>query len=318
MLVEATREHLREMMGWFPDAQACRTWGGPEFRFPFTETTFSEDSRQASLPSYALVGEAGELLAFGQFYLRAGRCHLGRLAVAPALQGRGLGRRLVVALAELGCRTLGCEECSLFVVPENEVAVGLYEKLGFSVATYPEEGPGLLGFEYRVVPLVELERRAPSGSHRPGATSGERSVERLPIGVLATVGLFLFGVLASATSFLALLFPGTPLRKVWRLKPDAHEAFLAMGPWAIVLLLVVCVAAALAAAGLLRRARWGHHLAVGILSVNLLGDTANALVRGDLRTLIGLPIGGALIVYLLRPRVRVLFGPRATPSSSAG
>jgi hypothetical protein len=42
--------------------------------------------------------------------------------------------------------------------------------------------------------------------------------------------------------------------------------------------------------------------------VNLIGDAGNAAVRGDLRTLIGLPIGGALIAYLLSPRVRRQFG----------
>lgn len=158
-LVEATPGHLREMMTWFPDREGCVTWGGPEFRFPFTEESFLEDSRLGELPSYALVGAGGELLAFGQFYLRAARCHLGRLAVAPAHRGRGLGRRLVVGLAELGCRTLGVEECSLFVVPENTVAAGLYEKLGFRPAEYPEAGLPFQGFDYRVARLETVRRR---------------------------------------------------------------------------------------------------------------------------------------------------------------
>jgi len=157
-LLEAALEHLREMMGWFPDVAACRAWGGPEFRFPFTEATFLEDCRWESLASWALVKDDGALLGFGQFYLRAGRCHLGRLVISPAHRGRGLGHRLVGGLAELGCRRLGLTECSLFVVPENRVAVELYEKLGFRLAPYPEEGPGLEGFEYRVAPLEGLKR----------------------------------------------------------------------------------------------------------------------------------------------------------------
>jgi len=47
------------------------------------------------------------------------------------------------------------------------------------------------------------------------------------------------------------------------------------------------------------RARWGVSLALGILAVNLVGDLLNAFLRHDLRTLIGLPIGGAMIAYLL-------------------
>ena len=34
--------------------------------------------------------------------------------------------------------------------------------------------------------------------------------------------------------------------------------------------------------------------------MNLVGDTFNAVFRGDLRTLIGLPIGGLMIWYLMK------------------
>ena len=67
-------------------------------------------------------------------------------------------------------------------------------------------------------------------------------------------------------------------------------------------MVVVGSACALAAVGLATRARWGVSLALGILIVNLVGDLLNAFVRHDLRTLIGLPIGGAMIAYLLIAR----------------
>jgi hypothetical protein len=35
------------------------------------------------------------------------------------------------------------------------------------------------------------------------------------------------------------------------------------------------------------------------LGINLVGDTTNTVVSHDWRTLIGLPIGGAMIFYLL-------------------
>ena len=54
-------------------------------------------------------------------------------------------------------------------------------------------------------------------------------------------------------------------------------------------------------------ARWGHRLAIGILVVNLFGDATSAIMRSDPRTLIGLPIGGAMIAYLLTRRVRNYF-----------
>lgn len=42
-LVAATKEHVVEMMAWFPDRDSCGYWGGPMFRFPFTERSFLED-----------------------------------------------------------------------------------------------------------------------------------------------------------------------------------------------------------------------------------------------------------------------------------
>ena len=41
-------------------------------------------------------------------------------------------------------------------------------------------------------------------------------------------------------------------------------------------------------------------LALTILSVNLIGDLANVLLRGDYRALIGLPVGTVMIFYLVR------------------
>ena len=74
---------------------------------------------------------------------------------------------------------------------------------------------------------------------------------------------------------------------------------------------IAFLACASCAYGLSVRARWGWRLALGILAVNLAGDTLTALILGDLRTLIGLPIGGALIAYLLSRRIRDLFSAMA-------
>ena len=99
-----------------------------------------------------------------------------------------------------------------------------------------------------------------------------------------------------------LLFPGTALDSVWRLNPDAHVVFQSLGKLSILLMAIVGGACALAAIGLARNRRWGQNLALIILAVNLIGDSVNAVARHDLRTLIGLPIGGAMIFYLLKVR----------------
>ncbi len=101
---------------------------------------------------------------------------------------------------------------------------------------------------------------------------------------------------------LLLLVPGTALDSLWRLNPDAHAAFQSLGKFSILLMMIVGSACAFAAIGLAKDRRWGRNLALVILAVNLAGDLINAFARHDLRTLIGLPIGGAMIVYLLRAR----------------
>jgi ribosomal protein S18 acetylase RimI-like enzyme len=141
---------LPQLMTWFPDGAALRQWGGPEFRFPFTAETFRKDVRLDDVPAWEIVSTDGALLAFGRYYLRLGRCHLGFLAVAPEVRGRGLGLRLVEELCAEGSRNLSFDEYSLFVWQDNAIAVGLYRKLGFVEAPYPEPSSGLAGMVYMI------------------------------------------------------------------------------------------------------------------------------------------------------------------------
>ena len=112
----------------------------------------------------------------------------------------------------------------------------------------------------------------------------------------------------SLLAALALLLPTSAFHNVWRLNPQAHAGLTAWGPWAVALMLTVGAACCSAAVGLWRGARWGRAVAVTILAVNMLSDAGNAFVRGELRTLIGVPIASALIAYiLLNRRVRDYF-----------
>ena len=134
---------------------------------------------------------------------------------------------------------------------------------------------------------------------------------RRPVGLTILAAFFAFGSLMALLASLGLLLPGGVLEPMWRLNPQAQVSLTALHSWGVVLMLTVGIACALAAIGLWTRAMWGHHLAVGILAVNLVGDGLNVIVRGDLRALIGLPIGGAIIVYLLRSRLREQFQVRS-------
>jgi hypothetical protein len=99
-----------------------------------------------------------------------------------------------------------------------------------------------------------------------------------------------------------LLFPGSPLDVLWRLNPRAHEGLSSLGWPALLLMGVTSLACVTAALGLWRCTCWGLWAALAILSINLIGDLSNALITGDKRALIGLPIGGLMIWYLLSQR----------------
>jgi len=124
---------------------------------------------------------------------------------------------------------------------------------------------------------------------------------------VALSGFFALGALIGGAACIALLTPNGLLEPMWRLNPQAQVAFRGMGTWAIVLMLAVAATCALSAWGLWSRARWGHRLAVGLIGVNVLGNVVNALIRSDVRRLIGVPIGLALIAYLLSAGVRSQF-----------
>lgn len=66
--------------------------------------------------------------------------HIGRLAVAPDLQGLGVGTRLVAAIEELLAPSV--DRFELFTGPRSEANVRLYERLGYErIETPPGHEP---------------------------------------------------------------------------------------------------------------------------------------------------------------------------------
>lgn len=130
--------HLPQLMTWFGDALQLRTWGGPDFRFPFTPQSFREDSKVDEIASWSLVAGDGELAAFGQCYERIGRCHVGRVAVSPRRRGEGLGTTIIREMSAWGIAEFGARELSLFVNKDNVAAHRLYRRLGYREVPYPD------------------------------------------------------------------------------------------------------------------------------------------------------------------------------------
>ena len=122
-----------------------------------------------------------------------------------------------------------------------------------------------------------------------------------PVGRILLVVFFAAGALISVVVMLALVFPGTDLESIWRLKPEARTQFQTIGRGAsAALMAIVATGCGFVALGLARNREWGRRLAIGILIINLIADSLNALFMYDAKTLIGLPIGGLMILFLAR------------------
>ena len=104
-----------------------------------------------------------------------------------------------------------------------------------------------------------------------------------------------------------LVWPGSPLDRIWILNPHAHEELAAFGKGVGIPFMLLAATLVVASVGWFKRRRWGWWLAVVIIATQVLGDLIN-IFRGDLlRGGAGFLIAGALLFYLLRPQLRSAF-----------
>jgi len=115
---------------------------------------------------------------------------------------------------------------------------------------------------------------------------------------------FAFGATMCLLTIVLLVFPGTKLDSLWNLNPDTRVAFQSLGSWSVLLMSAVGTGCALTAIGLWYGKLWGIRLALAILFINMIGDLVNVVTRHDYRSLIGVPIAGAMMFYLARFRTR--------------
>ena len=106
---------------WSTSAAACLRWAGPRLPFPFAAVDLE---RLLEIPgggcSHVLASGTEPPLGFSQHWVAIpGAVHLGRIIVAPALRGHGLGRLLVERSIERAAREPGAQS-----VTDNDVAAG--------------------------------------------------------------------------------------------------------------------------------------------------------------------------------------------------
>lgn len=138
------------------------------FRTPWPAHAFEQELKANRLARY-VVARAGErVVGFAGIWLMVDEAHITTFSVHPEWRRQGIGRRLLVALAELSI-TIGARRMTLEVRVSNEAARGLYAGFGFDVAGrraayYTDDGEDALIMttpdldEARMRERIELER----------------------------------------------------------------------------------------------------------------------------------------------------------------
>jgi ribosomal protein S18 acetylase RimI-like enzyme len=121
---------LKTIILWIPDELTCKSWAGPNVRFPLSIENLSKDIGFSDNNSYCLIYNES-IVAFGQLLAKEnGYLHLARIIVDPSKRAMGYGRLLCNELLQIASQK-GYHKISLNVYRDNTIALKLYENLGF-------------------------------------------------------------------------------------------------------------------------------------------------------------------------------------------
>lgn len=126
------------LLTWVDSADALWQWSGSRsFTWPLDRGQLLRDlaARGDSDGLYAAIDDRGEMVGHVQLdaQLYHGVGHIGRVAVAPAQRGRGLGTALMRATVRRGFDELGLHRLQLTVYSFNAAAIAAYRAVGFVV-----------------------------------------------------------------------------------------------------------------------------------------------------------------------------------------
>ena len=99
------------------------------YAFPWSEGVFRDCLRAGYICRVAEIDH--RLVGYGILSVGAGEAHILNVCVRAEYRCRGLGRRLVTAMFDLG-RAYGASDLFLEVRPSNATAIRLYQSLGLA------------------------------------------------------------------------------------------------------------------------------------------------------------------------------------------
>ena len=115
------------------DVSAVHEIERTSFRTPWPAHAFEQELRGNRLARY-LVARAGDrLVGFAGIWLMVDDAHITTFAVHPEWRRQGIGRQLLLNLAELSA-AIGARRMTLEVRVSNQAAQALYRGYGFEIA----------------------------------------------------------------------------------------------------------------------------------------------------------------------------------------
>jgi ribosomal-protein-alanine N-acetyltransferase len=145
------------------------------FSAPWPAFAFEQELTANRLAHYRVARLGDRVVAFGGIWLMVDDAHITTFGVHPEHRRRGIGRRLLLELADVALE-LGSARMTLEVRISNEPAQALYRSFGFveggrRVAYYSDDGedalvmttPDLTGARMRALLAAERARAAQDG-----------------------------------------------------------------------------------------------------------------------------------------------------------
>lgn len=100
------------------------------FSCPWTEEAFINELTNNHFARYMVLEYDGSVIGYGGMWTIMDEAHVTNIAIRSGFRGQGLGKRLLIELQKLAIYC-GSTRMTLEVRVSNEIAQGLYRKLGF-------------------------------------------------------------------------------------------------------------------------------------------------------------------------------------------
>lgn len=125
-----TSEDIPLLLSWIQSEAELVMWSGIGFRWPLTEEQLAGHPHQSDIwRSWIAAPGLGHIALKVDPKHRSGR--ISQVVVAPDGRGQGIGHAMMSYVMAVAFEELNLHRVSLGVYTQNQVAIGLYERLGF-------------------------------------------------------------------------------------------------------------------------------------------------------------------------------------------